>query len=372
MDWQSFLEPLPQELTEVFSENNLGSYSRVYIEGFDFPSWQDARCILLSCEAYDDAQEGNATLTLRRYFYSLAPITTQNTVVDLGNVQITYDLSQTIALLQMILESLLEPGRLVVVLGGSQALTLAQMRAMQAQEMPIYYASVDKQLDALNANKICRRNFNHHIFSEFLDYLTHFVLIGAQQHWLTIAEEQVFHHFHFERVHLAQLQKNIYSAEVALRNAHVLSVDFGCLRKSDASEVYESSVVGLTTEALCQIARFAGWAPEIQSVGFYGWLPNAQGATMESAALTLWYLLQGFLFKPAIKSKEEMRCYRVMLKDHPVEELVFYEDVTYQRWWIELPNGAIIPCTYEAFEQAKQNQIPERWWLFYMKQKAIL
>ena len=42
-------------------------------------------------------------------------------------------------------------------------------------------------------------------------------------------------------------------------------------------------------------------------------------------------------------------------------ESVFLQSKKTGRWWMQLPNKKIIPCSYNDYVQASRNEIPERW-----------
>jgi hypothetical protein len=54
------------------------------------------------------------------------------------------------------------------------------------------------------------------------------------------------------------------------------------------------------------------------------------------------------------------------------EELVFYKSDKTGRWWIEIPfisdshnklkRNTLLPCSYDEYLVACENEMPERWW----------
>jgi hypothetical protein len=54
------------------------------------------------------------------------------------------------------------------------------------------------------------------------------------------------------------------------------------------------------------------------------------------------------------------------------EDLVFYKSDKTDRWWIEIPfisnvnnklkRNTLLPCSYEEYLMACNQELPERWW----------
>jgi len=93
----------------------------------------------------------------------------------------------------------------------------------------------------------------------------------------------------------------------------------------------------------------------------------------------IWYFFDGFANRksdiPGSEKKEYLK-YRVTMKsaDH---EIVFYKSMKTDRWWMEVPYrvGAkskyerhhMVPCSYEDYQLACTEEMPDRWWQAYQK-----
>jgi hypothetical protein len=54
------------------------------------------------------------------------------------------------------------------------------------------------------------------------------------------------------------------------------------------------------------------------------------------------------------------------------EELIFYKSNKTERWWIDVPfflnndnklkRNSLLPCSYEEYIAACNQEMPERWW----------
>ncbi|MFM1932011.1 MAG: Protein of unknown function Fjo29, partial [Bacteroidota bacterium] len=75
-----------------------------------------------------------------------------------------------------------------------------------------------------------------------------------------------------------------------------------------------------------------------------------------------------------IASKETYTRYIVPMSEH---ELVFYKSPLTDRWWMDVPyvSGGqtryerhhLVPCTYEDYQQATNEEMPDRWWKTFQK-----
>src|SRR5690606_11974824 len=128
---------------------------------------------------------------------------------------------------------------------------------------------------------------------------------------------------------------------------------------------------GFDGKEICILARYAGISDKVTSFGVF----NHNNSKQESVliAQVLWYFIEGYHYRSneyPFGSKEQYLKYIVPVEDD--EELVFYKSDRTDRWWIEIPNlshgnnklkrNTLLPCTYEDYLGACNNEMPERWW----------
>jgi hypothetical protein len=91
----------------------------------------------------------------------------------------------------------------------------------------------------------------------------------------------------------------------------------------------------------------------------------------------LWYFFEGFSLRAndyPYTSKEEYTKYIVPLED---DDLYFYKSNKTDRWWLDVPypdgksdsivRHALIPCSYNDYINATEQEIPDRYWKAYRK-----
>ncbi|HZX62395.1 MAG TPA: hypothetical protein VFE66_04200, partial [Bacteroidales bacterium] len=101
--------------------------------------------------------------------------------------------------------------------------------------------------------------------------------------------------------------------------------------------------------------------------------------TAQLVAQMIWYFVEGFYNRPndfPFKNDEDYIRYRVAITDHK-EELTFFKSKKTDRWWMEIPLKSeqrikyqrhyLVPCSYQDYQTACTNDIPDRWWMVYQK-----
>src|SRR5215213_7757240 len=133
-----FLEPVDKHILSEdmgYKERQIGKLIDVYEE--ELPNVDDADIVLVGCkEQRGDGSfaESTAADAIRKEFYNLYYWHNDIKMVDVGTVRTGKNLSDTYAALKLVIYELMELDKLVVVLGGSHDVTLAQ-----------YYAFGDKK-----------------------------------------------------------------------------------------------------------------------------------------------------------------------------------------------------------------------------------
>lgn len=361
---------------------SLGQAVHAYWEGGDFPDLTNTRLALVG--APDDrnsvgnrSKAGQAADAVRRKLYALAMPSDDFACVDLGNLMQGNTPDDTIFALSEILADLLEKDITVVTLGGSQALTMANYKAYEMLGRIVNITAIDARFDIEERPAVDSRSWLYHIVLQQPNYLFNFAGIGYQSYlcgkkYLSLMEE-----LQFDTMRLGEVQADgMVAAEPLLRWSDMVSVDLGAVRQSDAPGNANVSPHGLYGEQLCQLMRFVGMSDKVSSVGFYE-LNTELDRDSQTAALTaqaLWHFLEGFFARLGdypYRDKENYRRFIVPISNGQ-QEIIFYKSKKSDRWWFEVPceteenkkryqRHLLIPCTYDDYQQALQDEMPERW-----------
>ncbi|MGP8214190.1 MAG: formimidoylglutamase [Bacteroidia bacterium] len=318
---------------------------------------------------------------VRENFYALSYIPSL-IVADLGNIVAGNTVKDTYSALEFVCSELLVRKIIPVIIGGSQDLTYANYTAYQRLQQTVNIVCVDNKIDL---GKIDSEINAASYLSKILQYqpslLFNYSLVGYQTHFVNQKEVETIKKMYFDLYRLGQVQANLEEAEPIVRNADILSFDISAIRRSDAPGTLQSTPNGLYGEEACQVLRYAGMSDKLSSVGIYEINPlfDEREQTTGLAAQMIWYFLDGFANRksdfPGSQEKDYLK-YRVTMKstDH---EIVFYKSMKTDRWWMEVPYRVgvkskyerhhIVPCSYEDYQLACTEEMPDRWWQTYQK-----
>ncbi|HTA83720.1 MAG TPA: formimidoylglutamase [Bacteroidia bacterium] len=318
---------------------------------------------------------------VRENLYKLSYI--QNVVVaDLGNIVPGNTPKDTYVALEFVCAELLDRKIIPVIIGGSQDLTYSMYTAYQRLQQTVNIVCADSKIDL---GEIHSELDSETYISKILQYqpslLFNYSHIGYQTHFVNPEEVETIKKMFFDTYRLGQIQTNLEEAEPIVRNADILSFDISAIRKSDAPGTLHATPNGLYGEEACQIFRYAGMSDKLSSIGIFEVNPlfDDREQTSALAAQMIWYFMDGFANRksdfPGTEKKDYLK-YRVTMKsgDH---EIVFYKSTKTDRWWMEVPYrvGAkskyerhhMVPCSYEDYELACTEEMPDRWWQAYQK-----
>ena len=98
---------------------------------------------------------------------------------------------------------------------------------------------------------------------------------------------------------------------------------------------------------------------------------NNQSAAL--AAQMIWHFLDGLNNRQKDYPAKSIEAYEkyIVQQEQLDENIVFYQNPTNNRWWIEIPNTSgekeIYACSRQEYEEAKLGRIPDSWIRYYKK-----
>ena len=323
--------------------------------------------------------KGSATAPdyVRSKLYQLSSLNRKVAVVDLGNLKITGRINDTYYALRDITSELREKKVIPLFIGGSQDLTAGINMAFESGRNRFTLGTIDARIDyGYKDKKISSANY--------LD----FILNGkdpAKYNYFNIGHQAYFSHHKiidqlekraFECVRLGTARADMADIEPYLRDAGFVSVDLSCVRHSDAPGVTIPSSNGFFGHEICQITRYAGTATKIEGIGFFELSPenDINDHTAHLTAQAIWYFIEGYSLK-LNESADRQGNKKYIIKLNNLEhDLIFYKSDRSERWWMELPfkelesnKNICISCTYKDYQQACNQDIPERWLKAYSR-----
>jgi len=324
----------------------------------------------------DGAQTERAAEWVRSKLYPLTVMERWSGVADLGNIVAGPSEGDTRAALDVVCQELHAKDIVPIIIGGSQALTVAMYAAYLPQDRPVNVVTVDAGLDfGGDPQETNSLNWLNPLVLAEGGHLFDLTQLGHQRYLVDGDAVQLMEKMHFDMVRLGRMRMDMTSVEPALRDADLVSFDMGAVRTADHPASTEARPNGLTGEELCQLARYAGYSDRLSSVGFFEHDPSRDGDGRggQLIAEAVWCFIEGVMNRIGDHPRgttEDYLQYRVVLENED-HEIVFYKSPRSDRWWMDIPTPGsgnrkgrllLVPCAYEDYQAAAAGNLPDRWW----------
>ena len=308
---------------------------------------------------------------VRKKFYSMFPGNWDASIADLGDILAGDSVEDTYFVLQKVTAALIKNKIIPIVLGGSQDLTYAMYRAYDSLEQMVNFVAVDNRFDFGKENEsVSANSYLTKIIIDEPNNLFNYCNIGYQTYYNSQEEIDLIEKLFFDAYRLGEISNKIALAEPVFRDADLVSIDLNSVKSSDSGNAISFEPNGFNGKEICALARYAGISDKVSSFGVF----NHNSTLQESAiiAQVVWYFIEGYHYRSKeypFGSRTNYLKYIVPLED---EELIFYKSDKTDRWWIEIPyesNGhnklkrnTLLPCSYDEYLSACNQELPERWW----------
>lgn len=379
MDLSVFFQALPEIpfTSSIQADRKLGHQVALHQE--EFPDWNQADVLLFSASVRD---HNGLPFILRKELYNLSSPGHSLKMADLGHLkprEVTDDLLEQLSYLLSVFR---ESGKICLLLIDRPLLSLAQSYAFEGSSDGLEVVHIDSQCNLLDSELLLdSQSYHHALLKDVPSWLFDFTQLGHQRYFVGESQLSWFQERNFALHRYGELMGKIELAESYLRTAHVVSADLSAVRASDAPAALVPSPGGFSTEEFCRMARYAGLGHRIRSFSISGFDPelDPHGITSRLAAMGLWYFLDGHLnaFDDIpLEDRSNLTRYSVQLHAS-IPRIEFYRHNRSHRWWMEVPyqdqlgasqpRSKLIACSEQDYETAKNDDIPDRWWLTYHK-----
>jgi arginase family enzyme len=371
-----FLQPVSNNTLEVintFNEIRFGTKISIHTEN-NFPDLENIKIAIISVEEDRDAINnqgtGNDFTVIRKELYQLFYGNWSLKIADLGTITKGNTIKDTHFAVKEITTYLVQNNIIPIIIGGSQALTHAMYRAYDNLEQTVNLVSVDSKFDLENIdNQLSSRNYLSKIVMDEPTNLFNFSNIGFQTFYNSQDEIDLLEKLYFDSYRLGEINKDISVTEPILRDADLLSVDISALRHNDAPANNNTTPNGLYGEEMCSIIRYAGLSDKITAIGFFEYNKSLdiRDQTAKLMAQLIWYFIEGVNYRTKEYPFESKKKYLKYIVPIDNETINFYKSNKSERWWMEIKNNkfkkeTLIPCTYNDYLEANNQNLPERWW----------
>lgn len=319
---------------------------------------------------------------VRKYLFTLFKWDEAIDVIDLGNIEPGAAISDTYYALNQTCQFLLRRNIIPLIIGGSQDLTYANYLAYEQMEQTVNLVTIDQRLDfGVSSDDLSANGYLNKIVMHRPNYLFNYGNIGHQRYLVEPELLRLVDNMYFDAYRLGDMQPVPQKAEPIIRNADIVSFDISAVRMSEAPGTGNAGPNGFYGNEAAQLCRYAGMSDKLTSFGIYEFNPtfDRDGQTAHLIAQMMWCFIEGVSQRKMdypIGDYSEYYKYIVPMteSDH---EIVFYKSTKTDRWWMDVPYPAgksrnyerhhLVPCTYEEYQQATNEEMPDRWWKTYQK-----
>jgi len=316
---------------------------------------------------------------IRNKLYQLYHIKPGIKIIDLGNLKKGNAVQDTYFAVRDVILELKEKNIITVALGGSQDITYGFYLAFEQLNPLFSFVTVDSRLDMdIIQDEIKTESYLIPILSRKKELLFNYTNLGHQKYLVDQNDIDFLQQQFNDTIRLGDIRSKITITEPFLRDASFISFDFNAIRQGDSPGCTYPSPNGLSSEESCQISRYAGVSNHIMVFGIFNILPSAdtREQTVHLASQMIWYFLEGVSQrKPEIPSGSSNLFKKFIVSFSGVQQkIVFYRSLVTDRWWFEVPvksdtryENMLISCSYEDYQHACNQEIPDRWLKAYKK-----
>ena len=333
-------------------------------KGFD---WEEADIVIVGCGEWRgdnrDAAYNDAPDVIREELYKLYSWHPALKIADAGNIRQGNTVDDTRAALRTVLHELHLAGKTVIVLGGSHDLTIQQYDAFRKSEQMINATVTDMLIDLDETEGITSHGFLMNMLTDQPNFIGHYSHIGFQSYYTHPRMLETLDKLRFDFYRLGKVREHIEDMEPVLRTSNLFSFDISAVKYCDAPVNINGSPNGFTGDEACMLTRYAGMSDNLSSFGIYGYNAknDTHNMTARLIAQMIWYFIDGYVIRKSeahLTEKDEFLVFHVSFTDN---DTVFLKSKRTSRWWMRLPNQSYVPCSYNDYLSASNDEIPERW-----------
>jgi arginase family enzyme len=304
----------------------------------------------------------NAANIIRKHLYQLHYWHIDVRIADIGNVKTGATLNDSYAAIKTVLCELFRLNKTVIIIGGSQDITLAQYNAYRELKQTIEATCIDAIINLRGESPIRSENFLLDMLTGEPNFIRHYNHIAFQSYFVHPRMLETMDKLRFDCYRVGMVTENIEEMEPVLRNTNLLSFDISAIKYSDAP-ANKNCPNGLTGIDSCMLTRYAGMSNLLSSIGFYGYNPESdtEELTAKQISQMIWYFIDGKSRSKQEAAMEDRNSFNEYHTAFAEVDTTFLQSKKTNRWWMQMPDSKFIACSYNDYLKASNNEIPERW-----------
>jgi formiminoglutamase len=330
-------------------------------------SLEEADIVIVGCGEYRSEHPKNVyndgPNAIRQVLYSMHLWHEGVKLADLGNLKEGASVKDTQAALSTVLQELYEMDKIVLVLGGAHDLMLQAYTPYQKAGKLINVANVDMLIDLEQEGHGKDRTFLHDLLTGEPNYVERYMHLAFQSYYCNPRLIETVDKLNFDFVRLGRVKESLEEIEPFIRHSHIMGFDISAIKYADAPANTKGSPNGLNGEEACTLTKYAGLSTHLQCLGIYGYKAenDQHGVTAQQIAQMVWYFIDGVYMRKREPRDINETNYTVYYLKFAEVETQFFQSYHTGRWWMTLPNGTKVPCSFSDYLKASQNDIPDRW-----------
>ena len=327
----------------------------------------DTDMVLVGCGEWRgagrDMPYSNSPDVIRDELYKLYHWHSGIRIADVGNIRQGNTVGDTRAALLTVLQEIHAAGKIAIIIGGSHDLTLQQYEVFKKADQVAVGTVADMLIDLDEAEEVTDGSFLMDMLTGTPNFMSHYSHIAFQSYYAHPRMLETLDKLRFDFYRLGKVREAVEDMEPVLRISNFFSFDISAVRYCDAPSNIKGSPNGLTGEESCLLTRYAGMGDKLSSFGIFGYNHQDDQHNMTARLITqmIWYFVDGYLVRKSeakLSERQEFDIFNVVFTDN---DTVFLKSKRTNRWWMKLPDGTFVPCSYNDYLIASNDQIPERW-----------
>jgi formiminoglutamase len=371
------LEKPPEYL--ITGSNIFGKNIDIHTPDFQIKEINQYDLVLLGVPEDRNSFNKGASLApekIRTQLYQLHKHDKAIRILDLGNIKQGNAFTDTYFALKEVIEHLLYHNVVIILIGGTQELTLSAFHAYESIKPNINLVTFDRTIDLIKES----------VKTTAESYLTEILLkkrrlfkycnFGHQAHLTDKRNIDLINKLYHDVYRLGEVRADISMVEPIVRDTDIISFDISVVRQSDAPAFFNPSPSGFTSEEACQLARYSGVSDMVSFFGLFEVNPklDSRFQTSNLASQIIWYFIDGLTCRNVEIPSEENKNFKTFIVGNTDldQEITFYKSLVSERWWMEIPNPkdekpVIISCSYSDYQSACEHEVPTLWWKSFHK-----
>ncbi|HMP91239.1 MAG TPA: hypothetical protein PKD90_00065 [Phnomibacter sp.] len=234
-------------------------------------------------------------------------------------------------------------------------------QVFEQRQQLIELTVVDALIDLDRESPMPAEKYLLEVLTNDPNYVRHFNLIGFQSYFAFPNLLETIDKLRFDCFRVGRVQEKLDEVEPSIRSSHLVSFDLNAIAHAYAP-ANTLSPNGFTGQEACKLMQYAGMSPINQVDGIFGFTGNdVQGMTAMQIAQMVWYFMDGMqkqVHETQLTDRAGYNEYHTLCAE---VDTLFLQSRNTGRWWMQMPDGSFIPCSYTDYLAASHNDLPERW-----------